>query len=125
MLRKALNVIPTAGRDDSNSNNDGGSSGGGGGDKSSAPASSSDAAALVAALRRAAARLPLTYVCDHWARSIADAESPSPYATSARDGKLLKPVQPASIRMTATQLSRTLLDAAVGHEVRAELSDTR
>lgn len=121
VLRKALNVIPAAGRDSNNNNNNNDGGGGGGGDdKSSSASSSSDAAAFASALRRAAARLPLSYVCDHWARAIADAESPSPYATSARDGKLLKPVRPASIRMTSTELSRTLLDAAIGHEVRSE-----
>ena len=41
---------------------------------------------MTAALRRAAAGLPLSYVCDYWSRAIADAESPSPFATSARDG---------------------------------------
>ena len=101
VLRKALNVVParTTRRDAA------GGSGGG-----------SDAAALAAALRRAAARLPVSYVCDHWARAVADAETPSPFATSARDGKILKPVQPASSRMTATEMSRALLDIAVGHE---------
>jgi hypothetical protein len=35
-------------------------------DDAAVKSSSSDGAALAAALRKAAARLPLTYVCEHW-----------------------------------------------------------
>jgi hypothetical protein len=56
------------------------------GDRHGATQPISDVTAVACALRRAAAHLPLAYVCDHWARAIADAEAPSPFATSARVG---------------------------------------
>ena len=53
----------------------------------------SDARAAHIELRDVASKLPLRFVCEHWADAVCEAESPSPFATSAREGRLLKPVQ--------------------------------
>lgn len=65
-------------------------------------------------LRQVMNALPVMNVCEYWAAAIADAESPS--LASSRDGKLLKPVRPQSLRMTRTETTAVLVDMAVGNE---------
>lgn len=113
VLREALSFIRKS--------NDSADEEGGAGDNDERSSStrispSSDLGVVTAALRRVVVRVPIARVCEMLADAIAAAEAPSPFATSARDGKLLKPVHPAEVRMTATETARVLLDAAIGRE---------
>ena len=76
----------------------------------------SDARAAHIELRDVASKLPLRFVCEHWADAVCEAESPSPFATSAREGRLLKPVRPDDQRMSKLELTAVLEECGVGHE---------
>ena len=76
----------------------------------------SDARAAQIELRDVASKLPLGFVCEHWADAVAQAESPSPFATSQREGRLLKPVRPDACRMSKAELTAVLEECAVGQE---------
>ena len=76
----------------------------------------SDARAAQIELRDVASKLPLGFVCEHWADAVTEAESPSPFATSQREGRLLKPVRPDACRMSKAELTAVLEECAVGQE---------
>ena len=76
----------------------------------------SDARAAQIELRDVASKLPVGFVCEHWADAVAEAESPSPFATSQREGRLLKPVRPDAWRMSKAELAAVLEECAVGQE---------